>query len=218
MHGRARCRGPAIGFGTLLFLISTLLVRTASDDAQMLSGDALVRALRGGGFVLVMRHASSPQEAPDKQHANADNVKLERQLDENGRATAIAMGNALRTLKIPIGEVLTSPTYRALETARLAQLPNPQALEVLGDGGHSMKDISEAQAAWLKHKVTEFPSGTNTVIVTHQPNIARAFPQWASNLSDGETLVFGPGRNSDRPGEASLVARIKIEQWPKLSR
>jgi phosphohistidine phosphatase SixA len=208
-RGGLRCRGPVI-------LISTLLATSGAVDAQMLSGDALVKALQGGGFVLVMRHASSPREAPDKQHANADNVNLERQLDESGRATAIAMGNALRTLKVPIGEVFTSPTYRALETVSLAQLPNPQALPVLGDGGHSMQGVSEAQAAWLKNKVSEFPHGTNTVIVTHQPNIARAFPQWASDLSDGETLVFGPDRN--RNGGATLVARIKIEQWPKLSR
>jgi phosphohistidine phosphatase SixA len=85
-----------------------------------------VKALRQGGFVIVMRHASSPRQAPSKQTANADNVKLERQLDETGRATAIAMGKALRELKIPLGDIFTSPTYRALETVRYAQLGNPQ--------------------------------------------------------------------------------------------
>jgi hypothetical protein len=89
--------------------------------AQDLHGEALVKALQKGGYVLVMRHASSPREVPDKQAANSDNSKPERQLDEVGRNTAIAMGKALRDLKIPIGNVLSSPTYRALETVRLAQ-------------------------------------------------------------------------------------------------
>src|SRR5438270_3919983 len=78
--------------------------------AQTLSGEALVKALRQGGYVILMRHASSPREAPDKQTANPDNVKPERQLDQEGRTTATAMGKALRDLKIPVGEVLSSPT------------------------------------------------------------------------------------------------------------
>ena len=82
----------------------------------------LVQRLRQGGYVLVMRHASSPREAPTKEIANADNPKLERQLDEAGRSGARAMGNAVRVLRIPIGAVLTSPTYRAMETVRLAHV------------------------------------------------------------------------------------------------
>src|ERR1700722_6040050 len=79
---------------------------------QTLTGEALVKALRQGGYIIAMRHASSPRETPGKQAANADNVNLERQLDEAGRASAAAMGKALRDLKIPIGDVFASPTYR----------------------------------------------------------------------------------------------------------
>src|SRR5690348_17151496 len=105
---------------------------TPSVGIQALSGEALVRALQRGGYILVVRHASSPREAPDAATANADNVNRERQLDQNGRATATAMGAALRALHIPIGEVLTSPTYRAWETARLAELPDPHPQTELG--------------------------------------------------------------------------------------
>src|SRR5215472_16985689 len=96
--------------------------------AQTLSGGALVTALRQGGFIILMRHASSPQQPPSRENANPDNVKVERQLDDVGRSTAMAMGKALRDLKIPVGEVLSSPTYRALETARLAQWTNVTAV------------------------------------------------------------------------------------------
>jgi phosphohistidine phosphatase SixA len=196
----------------MAFLTIVPLASTTAAHAQTLSGDALVQALRRGGYVLVMRHASSPREVPTKDIANPDNVNLERQLDEKGRATAMAMGNALRALKISIGDVFSSPTYRALETVRLAQLPHPKPQDELGDGGHSMQGVTGAQTAWLKTKVTQFPHGANTVLVTHLPNIERAFPQWASNLVDGEALVFGP----DGKGEATVVARIKIEQWPTM--
>jgi phosphohistidine phosphatase SixA len=188
-----------------------MILLAGTIPAQTLSGEALVKALQRGGYVIVMRHTSSPREAPDKQTANADNVKVERQLDEVGRTTATAMGKALRELKIPVGDVLASPTYRALETVKYAQLGNPRTYSELGDNGQSMQGGTEAQAAWLRKRVTQFPSGSNTILVTHFPNIRDAFPQ-ASGVDDGESLVFGP----DGKGGAILVARIKIEQWPGM--
>jgi phosphohistidine phosphatase SixA len=194
------------------WIAAAIMLVTLSSPAQPLHGDALVKALRQGGYVIVMRHTSSPREAPTKQIAKADNVKGERQLDETGRVTAIAMGQSIRELKIPIGEVLTSPTYRALETVRYAQLGNPQPYPELGDNGQSMQGGTEAQAAWLRNKVTQFPKGTNTIMVTHFPNLRGAFPQFANAVEDGEALVFGP----DGKGGATLVGRIKIEEWPTL--
>jgi phosphohistidine phosphatase SixA len=191
-------------------LIAALLL-TAAAHAQTLEGDALVQALRKGGYVIVMRHTSSPREVPDKKSANPDNTKPERQLDAEGRATATAMGKALRDLKIPVGEVFSSPTYRALETVKYARLGTPKPVPELGDNGQSMAGGTEAQAAWLRKKVPQFPSGTNTILVTHFPNIRAAFPQ-LTDVADGEALVYGP----DGKGGAALLARIKIEEWPKL--
>src|SRR5262245_15884860 len=122
----------------LTLLIVSALGLIAGAYAQTLSGPALVAALKQGGYVIVMRHASSPREVPTKARANADNVNLERQLDDAGRTTATAMGKAMRDLKIPIGDVLTSPTYRAMETIRMAQWSNPKPIPELGDGGQSM--------------------------------------------------------------------------------
>jgi phosphohistidine phosphatase SixA len=196
---------------------AVILLLAGTAHAQDLRGEALVKTLQKGGYVIVMRHASSPREAPDKQSANPDNTKPERQLDEAGRKTAIAMGQAIRDLKIPIGSVLSSPTYRALETVRLGQFGVPQTFAELGDNGQSMQGGTAAQAAWLQQQVTHFPAGTNTILVTHFPNITGAFPQWSSGLADGEALIFGPdGKGPDGKGGATLVTRIKIEEWPLL--
>jgi phosphohistidine phosphatase SixA len=190
----------------MLSLFALILAGTVSAEA--LQGDALVKALRQGGYVIVMRHASSPRDAPDKAAANPDNLKSERQLDPEGRAGATAMGKALRDLKIPIGKIFTSPTYRALETIRYAQFGNPEALPELGDNGQSMSGGTEAQATWLRKKVTELPTGTNTLIVTHMPNMSRSFPESTANLADGEAVIFG---------KSGVVARVKIDEWPKLA-
>jgi phosphohistidine phosphatase SixA len=189
----------------------TLLILATLSPPQQTATTDLVPLLRSGGYVIVMRHASSPRETPDAATAHPGNVKLERQLDETGRSSAIAMGRAIRELKIPIGEVFSSPTYRAMETVRLAQLPNPSPQPELGDGGQSMQAANDAQAAWLKQRVTHATAATNIVIVTHMPNLSRAFPEWGA-VADGEAVVLKP----DGKGRAMVVGRIKMEDWPRL--
>jgi hypothetical protein len=54
--------------------MSAMLWFAGAMHAQDLHGEALAKALQKGGYVLVMRHASSPREVPDKQTANTDNT------------------------------------------------------------------------------------------------------------------------------------------------
>ena len=196
-----------------LMMVVGLFVPTIGFN-QTLSPDSVTAALRKGGYVIVMRHASSPRTPPDAPLANADNVQRERQLDEVGRKTAQEMGEALRRLRIPIGDVLSSPTYRALETVRLAKLGEAKPRDELGDSGASMQGQSDGKrGAWLRARSAEAPQpGRNTVIVTHNPNITEAFPNLASGLADGEALVFHP----DGRGAAPLVAQVKIEDWKSM--
>jgi phosphohistidine phosphatase SixA len=195
-------------------VVLTSLALFGAARAQGLSGADLVKAMQRGGYAIVMRHASSPRTPPAAAEADPANVNHERQLDETGRRTASDMGAAIKALRIPIGEVWSSPTYRALETIRLARLPQPKTAVELGDGGQSMQAAGGEQTAWLRAKATQSPrSGTDTVIVTHYPNIAAAFGDAASGLADGEALVFHPNGGS----APDLVGRIKIEAWPTLA-
>jgi phosphohistidine phosphatase SixA len=182
--------------------------------AESFKGEALLKVLQQGGNYIVMRHAASPHNAPDRASANSDNTKLERQLGAAGRASATAMGKAIKELKIPVGVVLTSPTYRALETVKFAQLPTATTRDELGDGGQSMQAASAGQSNWLKDLVTNAPQRGNTVVVTHSPNIMAAFPDYATGLTDGEALVLLP----DGKGGVNLLARIKIDEWPQLAK
>lgn len=183
----------------------------AQDRPRASAGSALTATLVADGFVIVMRHASSPRTPPTADTAKPENTALERQLDAAGEAGSTAMGDALRALKIPIGEVLSSPTFRARETVRAARLPNVDVIDALGDNGQSMQGVTEAQAAWLRARVAQTPRSGNTLIVTHQPNLARAFPAWGGTVADGECVVLKPdGRNG-----VELMGRIGIEDWPR---
>lgn len=192
-----------------------MLACVAASAVQAQTGaelNQLVDRLREGGYVLVMRHASSPREAPAREQANTDNLRLERQLDAAGRQHATEMGEAFRRLRIPLGTVSTSPTYRAMETVRLARFAPVVTVDELGDSGQSMQGVSEAQAEWLRKKAAEVPSSGNTLIVTHQPNLSRAFSEWGATVADGEVVVLRP----DGRGAFTLVARVPIERWAGL--
>ncbi len=83
----------------------------------------------------------------------------------------------------------------------------------LGDGGQNMQaDPTGTRAGWLRAKVAESPTaGTNTIIVTHFPNVNEALD--AASLTDGEALIVHP----DGHGASVVVGRIKIEEWPQLA-
>jgi phosphohistidine phosphatase SixA len=206
-------RSPSAGW---LYLSATLaLASVGPARADELSGSALVSALRHGGYVLAMRHASSPFETPDKSAAEPGNVNLERQLDAAGKETSTAMGKAIKTLRIPIGEVDSSDTFRALQTARLADLPRPKPVTELTEGKQGMaSDADKARSAWLTRAAAIAPrAGTNTVLITHTPNLTAAFGEKAKDIKAGETMVFQP----DGKGGTSLVARVPIDEWPRLA-
>jgi hypothetical protein len=73
-----------------------------------------------------------------------------------------------------------------------------------------MQAAGESQAAWLRSTAAKTPVSGNTIIVTHMPNIALAFPAWGS-VADGETVVLHP----DGKGSFDLTGRIQIDQWPQ---
>ena len=196
-----------IGMGVLCLTIMGVLPAIAAAPA------GLTDQLRQGGYVLLMRHASSPATPPDAATADPENPQHERQLDDKGKANAKAMGAAFKTLQIPVSQVFSSPTFRARQMVKLAGFGTPKLVQELGDQGHSMERISGASPAeWLKNAVAKKPApGRNTILVTHLPNIAAAFPDQAQGLADGETLVFKP----DGQGHATLVAKVGIEEWPE---
>lgn len=91
---------------------------------------------------------------------------------------------------------------RTPPTAETTQPDNP---------GLDMQGVTAAEAAWLRTKVAERPASGNTLIVTHQPNLTRAFPGWGGSVADGESVVLRP----DGRGAFEVVDRIPIDGWAR---
>jgi hypothetical protein len=52
-------------------------------------------------------------------------------------------------------------------------------------------------------------AGTNTLVVTHKPNILDAFGKDWFEIKEGEASIFKP----DGKGAFTLIARVPIDQW-----
>jgi hypothetical protein len=121
--------------------------------------------------------------------------------------------------------IVKTVTFRQGIVARIALLFNAGAIVLSSIGGflspvvpvYALKIllglflILDADGAWLRENAAQIPRNGNMIVVTHMPNMSRAFPQVAG-VADGESLIFRPDGN----GGATLVGRIKIEEWPGL--
>jgi phosphohistidine phosphatase SixA len=208
-------RNHRVGAVTCAAALTTWLL-PLTVAAGMLTAPSLEKELRSGGFVLLMRHARSPDALPTASAVESDNPTRERQLDAEGIASARELGQALRKLAIPIGQIYSSPAYRAQETIRLAGLHAPQIAMQLAEGPNGMQgNAGMTQVRWLRVAMAKAPpNGTNTLIVTHMPNIAGAFGSAAAHMSAGEMIVFKPSAGT--PGYR-IVGRITIAQWQRLA-
>ena len=102
----------------VLFALIVCLVPVAWAGAPP-ERDEVVSALRAGGYVLFLRHPKTHPDQADTDPLHLENVAAQRQLTDEGRAQAKAIGAAFRELGIPIGRILSSRFFRAQEAARL---------------------------------------------------------------------------------------------------
>ncbi len=178
----------------------------------VLQGEALLQALRSGGFSIYFRHAATDWSLQDQvtqvgDWESCDPMRM-RQLSDEGRRAAEAIGEAMRAQNIPVGQVLASPYCRTIETARLLGLgdvePTTDVVNLRVAAFFGGRDAIIATA----RRLLSIPpkAGTNTVIVAHG-NVAReATPVYPG---EGEGVVF----KGDGNGGFDYVGRIAADQW-----
>jgi phosphohistidine phosphatase SixA len=183
----------------------------AQIDPGLMDG---IKAMRGGGHVIVFRHGATHADQADTDPLNLANVAKQRQLNDDGRKLAREIGEAMRKLQIPVGQVQTSMFYRAIETGTLLGFGAVTSSADISEGGQvvSPNENNRRTAAMRKLAATVPPAGTNTVLVSHKPNIMDAFGRDWFDVREGEASVFRPDGSGYK-----LVARIQAADWSKLA-
>jgi phosphohistidine phosphatase SixA len=203
-----------IGSAGLLILVVLSLgappaVLGQQSAATPLRGPELLAALRAGGYILYFRHADTDHGQNDDRMTSVEDCATQRNLTDRGRDHARALGEAIRTLGIPIGAVLASPLCRTVETAMLA-FGTAQKAPAAREGGPLPRGSPGRFPALRALLSTPVAPGANTVIVAH------AYPYFSlvggQFLSEGEADVVRP-----RGGDFEVVARVGLRQWREIA-
>ncbi|MFN3852993.1 MAG: hypothetical protein ACK4M0_01230 [Phreatobacter sp.] len=164
----------------------TELVAVAIDSPE---GRRLVERLRDGGLVLFFRHADTAGEPCDSTYRIGDRAG-QRNISPRGREQSRLIGKALQRERIPLGQILAGPVFRAADTA----------IEAFGAGVVTITDslladdYAGARLDWVlaEHRrlfAEPVPAGTNRVLIGHRTPAmmvlgaavgGRAFPEGAA--------------------------------------
>jgi phosphohistidine phosphatase SixA len=201
---------------TLSFAMASGLLVATSAAAPLLAADEndLAKALRAGGLVILVRHGATFPDQADTDPFHPDNIGAQRNLNDKGKALAKAFGEALRQIGAPVGKVYTSLFNRAYETAVLAGFTDIEKTADLTEGGLVVSpNENNRRAEALRKMLCVAPmAGTNTVIITHKPNIVDALGKDWFDVKEGEASIFRPEN-----GIYHLVARVQMDEWPRLA-
>ncbi len=181
--------------GLLLFLL--LAPAAAAAD------DALWALLKGGGQVILMRHASTDPATGDPPGFRLEDCATQRNLSPAGREEARQIGAAFRARGIPAGRILSSRWCRCLETARLAFgaiEPWPALDSFFRD---QSRELQQTQA--IRALVSERPQAGNLILVTHGFNIRALI---GILPAPGEMIVLTPEEN----GKFRVAGRLLAQE------
>ena len=172
--------------------------------------------VRRGGYVIVIRHGATFSNQADTDPLNIKNVSAQRQLNDQGRAQAKAMGEYMRKLKIPVGTVVTSMFQRAVDTGTLLGFGDVKSTFDVTEGGLVVTPDENTRRTQALRKLagTSQPAGSNLVIVTHKPNIVDAFGKDWFDVREGEASIFQP----DGQGGYKPVVRVRPDEWSSLTK
>jgi broad specificity phosphatase PhoE len=205
---RRKITAIAVACGLLAILPAGTRAQAPGDDK------ALATALRDGGLVILVRHGATFADQADTDPFNFENIPAQRNLNDNGKALARSFGEALRQAGVPVGKVYTSKFNRAYETATIAGFTDIEKTADLTEGGLVVTPNENNRRADALRKLlgTSPKPGTNTVLITHKPNILDALGKDWFDVKEGEASIFRP-----ESGRYVLVARLQMADWPRIA-
>lgn len=186
------------------FLFAALILALGlGAGAPAAAADAVTSAIRTGGVILLIRHASAPGVG-DPEQFRVDDCTTQRNLSAEGREEAKRIGAHLQALGLQPGAVYSSQWCRCRDTAALAfgwtnkkvtDWPALNSFMRNRDSKTAQMDEVRARIATLKR------SEPPLVLVTHQliiTSLTGIFPE------SGEVVVVAPDSRADKAGKPGL--------------
>ncbi|HWY88503.1 MAG TPA: histidine phosphatase family protein [Gemmataceae bacterium] len=193
-----------------LIVLATAAVATAEPPRDLLP------ELKKGGYVLFVRHPRTNPDQADTDPLNLDNIKAQRELSDDGRKQARALGESFRALQIPVEKVISSKFHRAQEGAKLLAVGEITTSVDVSEGGLVVSTRENQRRAKALRQLLSTPpaKGKNLVVVSHKPNLQDAAGKEFGDLDECEVVVFRPLGD----GKFQAVARVGSEAWSQWAK
>ena len=182
---KRKIRGMHVGRSLSGLLLLWLIMGQAK--AVPVSQVELWNILRGGGNVLLIRHAQTIPGFGDPPGFRLNDCSSQRYLSDDGRAQSQRIGDRFRAEKVPVAQVLSSEWCRCYETAELA-FGKHELWPPLNSFFEDYSTRDEQTQAVFK-RIESFAGEGNLVLVTHQVNITALTGR---AVSQGEAVVVRP--------------------------
>ncbi len=170
-------------------LLSALLfapfATLSANEVPRVSFAQAADKMRGGGYLLMMRHAQTVAGVGDPENFKLDDCATQRNLSPEGREQAQSIGRAFERVGIKFDLVRSSQWCRTRETARLAF-----GLDTPWPALNSSFQNRTEQAARTQQIVAlgrTMNPAQNIMLVTHQITITALVGNW---VESGEVLAF----------------------------
>jgi broad specificity phosphatase PhoE len=186
-------------------LVLFLVIAISALPASAAASDAVWNLLRAGGQVVLLRHGTTTPGVGDPPGFRLEDCTTQRNLNDEGRSESRRIGATFRARAIRVGQVLSSPWCRCLETARLA-FGRAEPWTAL-DNLFGKRSREAEQVAAMRERVSQRPVDGNLVLVTHGSTIHALTGQ---SVAMGEFLVVTP-EGSGRFRVAGRIAPAALE-------
>jgi len=181
-----------------LFIALMLLGGTADavDDAALAWA-----ALSGDGHVALIRHASAPGVG-DPSAYKLDDCATQRNLSEQGRAEAAALGARFRMQRVKVGKVVSSQWCRCKQTAELMNI-GPVEDAPTFNNAFVLNNVRDELTAGARAVIDAWRGPGTLVVVTHDENIQLML---GLRPREAEIIVVTPNPTSQK--RMRLIGRI----------
>lgn len=172
---------------------------------------ALLKQLRGGGYVLYMRHGNTDTSRPDRvPSVDLNDCSTQRPLTAEGRQVAADVGKAISRAKIPVGEIFSSPLCRAKESAKAAFGERYTVDNLLMYTANMTTEEKQPVVARTRALLSApVAAGSNRVLVAHAPNLMDLMGYFPK--PEGTVVVFRPLGDG-----FEYLGSIAPQQWKEL--
>jgi phosphohistidine phosphatase SixA len=175
-----------------LFFLSAVAGFVGDVAAQTMSQTQLFDALRGGGHILLLRHAQTEPGIGDPPGFKLSECATQRNLSAEGRAHAKRTGDALAANGVRFTKTLASQWCRCRDTAKLISENVVDAVAL--NSFFNQRSTEPKQTATVRAQVKSIKANESWLMVTHQVNI---------NALTGISPAMGEG----------VVVRVKGGDW-----